>query len=75
MEARFLTPLQLWQDFDPTRQALDVNYVSTETVDGIPVKTLFFNAITTDQGKVRALAKFFLPDPKGKKMIIYVPDY
>ena len=75
MEARFLTPLQLWQDFSPSRQPLDVNYVSSETVEDIPLKTLFFNAFSDEDGKVRALARLFLPDPKGKKMIIYVPDF
>jgi len=75
MEARFLTPVQLWQDFDPTKQPLDVNYVSNETVDGIAVKTLFYNAIADEGGKVRAFARLYLPDPKGKKMIVYVSDF
>ena len=75
MEGRFLTPLQLWQDFSPTRQPLDVNYVESVSVEGISFKTLFFNAFSDEGGKVRTLARLFLPDPKGKKMIIFVPDF
>lgn len=78
MEARFLTPTQLWQEFVTGSEQQDVNYVSSQTTpDGIVEKSLFFTAFATDEGRVRAYAKLFIPEalPKnGKKFILYIAD-
>jgi len=71
MESKFLTPTQLWQDFDPTGN-LDVNFVSNQTIDDITVKEMYFSAFRAEDGFVRAFARILLPAdcPKNNKKFI-----
>jgi hypothetical protein len=73
MESKFLTPTQLWQDFDPEGK-LDVSFVSNETRDNIFIKTLYFNAFREEGGFVRAFARILFPSDckSNKKFILFL---
>lgn len=76
MEAKFLTPIQLWQDFEPDG-TLDVNYVSVQSDEEVTIKELYFNAVKEEEGAVRAYARIYIPNASGKntkKFILYLAD-
>lgn len=76
MEAKYLTPIQLWQDFEATG-ALDINYVAADQSEELFSKSLYFNAIKDEMGAVRAFARIFIPKSPGKstkKFILYLAD-
>lgn len=71
MESKFLTPTQLWQDFDPEGK-LDVSFVGNQTIDNVAIKSLYFNAFSDEGGSVRAFARILMPVdcPKSNKKFI-----
>ncbi|NCA67083.1 MAG: hypothetical protein EOM87_03350 [Clostridia bacterium] len=75
METKFLTPIQLWQDFNPVRDLLETavkDYVKID--EDITCKSLYFTAIGGGEDAVRAYAEIFVPANNSRKAVIFIPD-
>ena len=57
MAVKFLTPVQLWQDFDPAEVPLDISIEYNTESDGMRVKGAYFTAIAEGEESVRAFAE------------------
>ena len=66
MTIKFLTPVQLWQDFDPVAAPLDISIEYNTEVNGLRLKGAYFTAIADGEESVRAFAeiKSLVPTPK-----------
>lgn len=71
------TPNQLWADFDPTTEQLDIDVFADKIQDGISVKKLYFNGSTFPNGrKTRVLCIVCRPvDCICDKAVVVVGDY
>lgn len=76
MESKYLTPVQLWQDFNPKKDPLRVSVIENKADDTFLRRSLFFTAFLDGDGEVRAYAKIVSPvNQKNKqKFILYIPD-
>ena len=76
MESRYLTPVQLWQNFNPRRDPLRVSVLENTEKDGFIWRSLFFTALTDGDNELRAYARIVSPvNQKNKqKFILYIPD-
>lgn len=72
MEAKFLTPIQLWKDFNPIKDSLDLSYVKSEIVNGFIRKGAYYTSETVSDGKARIFAEIVAPDDNKKKPVIIV---
>ena len=72
MAIKFLTPVQLWQDYDPSSAPLDISIEYTSESDGIAVKGAFFTAFSEDGESVRAFAEIKTAVSSPKKAILCV---
>lgn len=75
MESRYLTPVQLWQDFNPKKDPLRVSIIENRTDGAFLWRSLYFTAVLDDV-EIRAFAKIVSPvSQKNKqKFILYIPD-
>lgn len=76
MESKYLTPVQLWQDFSPERGDLNVSIIENSS-DGVYLKrSLYFTALKQGEDEVRAYAEIISPvNLKNKqRFILYIPD-
>jgi hypothetical protein len=75
MEAKFLTPIQLWKDFNPIKEALDIAYVKSESNNGFVRKGFYYTLETAEDGKARIYAEIVsLDDDKKKPVLIVLGD-
>ena len=72
MTIKFLTPAQLWQDYDPSDSPLDISIDYTDEQDGIAVKGAFFTAYAEAGESVRAFAEIKTASASPKKAILFV---
>jgi dienelactone hydrolase len=72
MEAKFLTPIQLWKDFDPGREALDISYVLSDKPGGNLIKGAYITSENATDGKVRAYVETAVADEDKKKPVIII---
>ena len=72
MAIKFLTPVQLWQDYDPTAAPLDISIEYTDEVDGLSVKGAYFTAFAEEGESVRAFAEVKTAVQNPKKAILCV---
>ena len=72
MAIKFLTPVQLWQDFDPLAAPLEISIEYNTESDGLRLKGAYFTAITEDEESVRAFAEVKTAVPSPKKSILCV---
>jgi hypothetical protein len=75
METKFLTPIQLWQDFNPVKDLLETavkDYIKID--DDIAYKSLYFTALGSGDDSVRAYAEIFIPSSASKKAVIFLND-
>ena len=57
MAIKFLTPVQLWQDFDPKSAPLDISIEYNTQADGLLVKGVYFTALADGEESVRAFGQ------------------
>ena len=81
MESNFLTPVKLWEDFNPKQDPLKVSIIENIEVNGFPTRSLFFTALHDGNGEIRAYAKIVSPPTSiqnqkrnKQKFILYIPD-
>ena len=72
MAIKFLTPVQLWQDFDPVAAPLDISIEYNLESEGMRVKGAFFTAISEGEESVRAFAEVKTVTAQPKKAILCV---
>ena len=72
MAIKFLTPVQLWQDYDPSDAPLDISIEYTGESDGVAVKGIFFTAFAEEGESVRAFAEIKTAVSSPKKAVLYV---
>ena len=72
MAVKFLTPVQLWQDFDPVSAPLDISVEYTADSDGTRLKGAYFTAIAEGDESVRAFAEIKTTVAAPKKAILCV---
>ncbi|MDR3216520.1 MAG: hypothetical protein LBT55_03785 [Clostridiaceae bacterium] len=53
MGYKFLTPLQVWENFSPVKEPVELSIVKTSENDGVHISECFFTAETVRDGKVR----------------------
>lgn len=71
---KFLTSAELWQDFDPTAEPLDINLLKTTEEDGILTQTVYFTGRTVADGKTRVYAKVCKKNSKTAKPAVLIID-
>ncbi|MBQ7712670.1 MAG: hypothetical protein IJT69_02505 [Clostridia bacterium] len=72
MAIKFLTPVQLWQDFDPLAAPLDISIEYNTETAGARVKGAYFTAVAEDGESVRAFAEVKSAVAAPKKAILCV---
>lgn len=72
MAIKFLTPVQLWQDFDPKSAPLDISIEYNTQADGLLVKGVYFTALADGEESVRAFAEIKSSVASPKKAILCV---
>ncbi len=72
MAIKFLTPVQLWQDFDPVSEPLDISVSYSEQEGAITIKGAYFTAIKEGEEQVRAFAEVKTQADKPKKALVCV---
>ena len=71
-----ISPLKLWEDFNPLAEPLDLNVVREYEDEGIMRKMVYFTSERTDDGVVRAFAEVFYPvgaEVGSLPCILYIP--
>lgn len=72
MEAQFLTPIQLWKDFNPVKEPIEISFVKSEELDGLVKKGAYFTSENTPDGKARIYAEMVMPDDNKKRPVVIV---
>lgn len=72
MEIKFLTPVQLWQDFDCNREPLEISVAYNINIGNASVKGIYFTAVREGENSIRAFAEIIVPNTPSKKAIIGV---
>lgn len=61
MRYKFMTPVEVWRDFDPTVEPLDTTSIRTTTVDGYVYETMYYTGFTSKEGKARVWTRTMRP--------------
>ena len=69
---KFLTPVQLWQSFDPASAPLDMAIAYSSEEGELRRKGVYFTAVSDEVGQVRAFTEIKSPVSQPKKMLISV---
>lgn len=72
MAIKFLTPVQLWADFDPLAAPLDISIEYNTETDGTRIKGAYFTAVAEEAESVRAFAEVKATTASPKKAILCV---
>ena len=72
MTIKFLTPVQLWQDYDPVAAPLDISIEYNREAEGLSSKGAFFTAYSEEGESVRAFAEIRTATRAPKKAILCV---
>ena len=72
MAIKFLTPVQLWQDFDPVSAPLDISIEYNTESDGLILKGAYFTALSEGTDSVRAFAEIKSAVASPKRAILCV---
>jgi|GEM_PF-4904919 len=72
----YLTPIQIWRDFDPIKDPLEYSIVSSETDGKFIKRLLYFTALSDEDGEVRACAKLITPvqQRNKQKFVLFIPE-
>jgi len=74
MDTRFLTPVQLWKDFEPALDKYDESYITYNKTEGVVRTSFFFTAINDEKGYVRPYVEMIQPE-KAKKCLICIKNF
>ena len=74
MAIKFLTPVQLWQDFDPASASLDISIEYNSETPDLCQKGAYFTALTEGEESIRAFAEIKSPSRAPKKAILCVTN-
>lgn len=75
MDYKIISPIMLWQDYNPTRQPLEVTILNMEVRGNLLIKEVVFTAETVADGKIRAYAKLILQRGEEKApTFLYIPS-
>ena len=69
---KFLTPVQLWQDFDPASAPLDMAIAYNVEEGDLHRKGVYFTAVADEVGQVRAFAEVKTTVAQPKKVLVSV---
>ncbi len=69
---KFLTPVQLWQDYDPVSAPLDISIEYNKEVGDLSLKGAYFTAYSEEGESVRAFAEIKTATRSPKKAILCV---
>jgi len=69
---KFLTPVQLWQDFDPQAAPLDMSIAYSVEEGDLRRKGVYFTALSGEEGQVRAFAEIKSAVAQPKRALISV---
>lgn len=73
---KILNATELWKDFDPAAEPLDVNVITQTERDGVTVKSFYFTGREVSDGKTRVYAKVCRPaDKSPRRALLLVEDY
>ena len=72
MTIKFLTPVQLWQDFDPASTPLDMAIAYSVEEGDLRRKGIYYTAVSDDVGQVRAFAEVKSAVAQPKKVLVSV---
>lgn len=61
MRYKFMTPVEVWCDFDPTLEPLELVQVRSTTVEGMTYDTMYYTAFTSQKGKARVWTRTMRP--------------
>ena len=67
------SPSSLWKDFDVTALPLNVSELSSKEKDGVRLREMYFDGLSTTDGRVRAFIRI-LDNPEPKGVILYLSD-
>lgn len=72
----YLTPLQIWRDFDPKKEPLEFSIVSSESDGQYTKRLMFFTALSDEDGSVRACVKMVSPvaQKNKQKFVLFLPE-
>ncbi|MDR2634404.1 MAG: hypothetical protein LBC13_00305, partial [Clostridiales bacterium] len=59
MSYKFLTPLQVWESFNPVKEPVELSIMKTSEHEGIHSSECFFTSETVSDGKVRGFFKIY----------------
>ena len=62
METTVLTPVRLWQDYDPEALALEPSFLRYEKQGGLTYMEAYITAFSAPDGKARTFVKGFIPE-------------
>ena len=74
MENTILTPLQIWQDYDPEASPLQISFTHFRKQGGFISFEAFFNADGFKDGAPRIFASGSFPVSSSPKIAIYIKD-
>lgn len=73
MEYKIVTPMMLWQDFNPTKDPLEVTMLGIKSTASYIAKDLTFTVESTFDGKIRAYASVVVQKNKVAPTVIFIP--
>lgn len=74
MDNKILTPLQIWQDYDPCSAPLQISFTDFCKSGDTAVFEAFFNGDTFTDGSPRIFVSGKIPLTAGAKIVIYIKD-
>lgn len=74
-EIKILTPIQLWANYNPVKQPLDISFNDVRSDGRYITKSMFITAEDAEDGKVRAYVKVVYP-PKDTPApaVLFIPS-
>lgn len=77
MDNKALTPIQLWQDFNPVKEDLSLNVIAiSHSEEGYSLTECYFTALRAQDGAVRVYVRIYRPDSTAPlPVIVYINDY
>lgn len=66
MNEKILTPLLLWEHYNPVKEKFDLTFKRQYVVDGIKIRECYFTVKTLADGKIRGYMAMAIPSDVGK---------
>lgn len=73
MEYKIITPMMLWQDFNPMKEPLEVTVDKVTSAENYVSKEMTFTVESASDGKIRAYANVVVQKNKVAPTILFVP--